>query len=45
MASTSKIYSENFNNNNSFKVNTLSALLSGVKIKANTSLILTTYIT
>ena len=45
MASTSKIYSKNFNNNNSFKVNTLSALLSDVKTKANTSLILTTYIT
>ena len=45
MASTSKIYPKNFNNNNSFKVNTLSTLLSGVKTKANTSLILTTYIT
>ena len=45
MVSTSKIYPKNFNNNNSFKVNTLSALLSGVKIKADTSLILTTYTT
>ena len=45
MASTSKIHSKNFNNNNSFKVNTLSALLSGVKTEANTGLILTTCIT
>ena len=45
MASTSEIYPENFNDNNSFKVNALSTLLSGVKTKANTSLILTTYIT
>ena len=45
MASTSKIHPKNFNNNNSFKVNILSALLSGVKTKANTGLILTTYIT
>jgi len=45
MASASKIYPKNFNNNNSFKVNTLSALLSGVKTKANTGLILTTYTT
>ena len=44
MASTSKIYSENFNNNNFFKVNILSALLSGVKIKTNIGLILTTCI-
>jgi len=44
MASTSKIYSKNFNNNNSFKVNILSTLLSGVKTEADTSLILTTYI-
>jgi len=43
MASTSRIYSKNFNNN-SFKVNTLSALLGDVKTKANTGLILTTYI-
>ena len=40
MASTSKIHPENFNNNNSSKVDTLSTVLSGV----NTSLILTTYI-
>ena len=45
MASTSKIHPENFNDNNSFKVNILFALLSGVKTKANTGLILTTYIT
>ena len=45
MASTSEIHPENFNNNNSFKVDTLSALLSGVKTGANTGLILTTYIT
>jgi hypothetical protein len=45
MASTSKIHPKNFDNNNSFKVNTLSALLSGVKTKADTGLILTTYIT
>ena len=44
IASASKIYPKNFNNNNSFKVNILSALLSCVKTKANTSLILTTYI-
>ena len=45
MASTSKIHPKNFNNNNSFKVNALSTLLSGIKTKADTSLILTTYIT
>ena len=45
MANTNKIYSENFDDNNSFKVDTLSALLSGVKTKTNTSLILITYIT
>ena len=45
MASTSEIHSKNFNDNNSFKVSTLSTLLSSVKTKANTSLILTTYIT
>ena len=39
MANTNKIYPENFDNNNSFKVDTLSALLSGVKTKADTSLI------
>ena len=44
MASTSETYSKNFNNNNSFKVNILSTLLSGVKTKANTGLTLTTYI-
>ena len=37
MASTSEIHSENFDNNNSFKVNTLSALLSGIKTKVNTN--------
>jgi hypothetical protein len=45
MASTSKIHSKNFNDNNSFKVNTLSTLLSGIKTEANTGLILTTYTT
>ena len=45
MASTSETYPENFNDNNSFKVDTLSALLSGVKTGANTGLIPTTYIT
>ena len=45
MANTSKIHPKNFNDNNSFKVNTLSALLNGVKIKANTSSILITYTT
>ena len=44
MANTNKIYPKNFNDNNSFKVNTLSALLSGIKTKTNTSLILITYI-
>ena len=43
MANTNEIYPKNFNNNNSFKVDTLSALLSSVKTKTNTSLILTTY--
>jgi len=45
MASTSEIHPKNFNDNNSFKVNILSALLSGVKTKANTGLIPTTYTT
>ena len=45
MANTSKTYSKNFDDNNSSKVGTLSTLLSGVKTKANTGLILTTYIT
>ena len=45
MASTSEIYPKNFDDNNSFKVDIFSALLSGVKTKADTSLILTTYIT
>jgi len=44
MASTSEIHSKNFNNNNSFKVDILSALLSGVKTEANTGLIPTTCI-
>ena len=43
MASISKTYPKNFNDNNSPKVNILSTLLSGVITKANTSLILTTY--
>ena len=37
MASTNEIYPENFDDNNSFKVDTLSALLSGVETKADTS--------
>ena len=45
MASTSKIHPKNFDDNNSFKANTLSTILSGVKTKADTSLIPTTYIT
>jgi len=45
MASTSEIHPENFNDNNSFKVDILFTLLSGVKTKANTGLIPTTYIT
>ena len=45
MANTNEIYLKNFNNNNSFKINTLSALLSGIKTKTNTSLIPITYIT
>jgi hypothetical protein len=45
MASTSEIHPKNFNDNNSSKADTLSALLSGVKTKANTSSIPTTYIT
>ena len=44
IASTSEIHPKNFDDNNSFKVNILSTLLSSVKTKANTSLILTTYI-
>ena len=45
MANTNEIYPENFDDNNSFKVDTLSALLSGVETKANTSSILITYTT
>jgi len=41
---TSKLYFKNFNNNNLFKVNILSTLLSSIKTKTNLSLILTTYI-
>ena len=44
MANISEIYFKNFNNNNSFKVNTLFTLLSGTNIKTNASLILITYI-
>ena len=44
MASISEIHPKNFNDNNSFKVNTLSALLSGVKTKADISLIPIIYI-
>jgi hypothetical protein len=39
MANTSEIHPKNFNDDNSFKVDTLSALLSGVKTKTNTNLI------
>ena len=39
MANISKIHPKNFDDNNSFKINTLSALLSGIKTKINTSLI------
>ena len=39
MANTSEIHSENFNDNNSFKVDILSALLSGTNTKINISLI------
>ena len=45
MANTSEIHPKNFDDNNSFKVNILSALLSGVKTKANTSSIPITYTT
>ena len=45
MANTNKIYLKNFDDNNSFKVDTLSAFLSGIKTKANTSSILITYMT
>ena len=44
MASTSEIHPENFDDNNSFKVNTLFTLLSGVKTKTDTNLILITCI-
>ena len=40
MASTSEIHSENFDDNNSFEVDTLLALLSGVETEANTGSIL-----
>jgi hypothetical protein len=42
MASTSEIHSENFEDNNSFEVDTLSAHLSGVETEANTGSIPTT---
>ena len=42
MASTSEIHSQNFDDNNSFEVNTLSPHLSGVETKADTSSIHTT---
>ena len=45
IASFSEIHSKNFNDNNSFKVNILFTLLSGIETKTNTSLILITYIT
>ena len=37
MANISEIHPKNFNDNNSFKINTLFTLLSGVKTKANTN--------
>ena len=45
MANTNEIYPENFNDNNSFKVDTLSALLNSIKTKTNTSLIPIIYMT
>ena len=45
MASTSEIHSENFEDNNSFEVDTLSAHLSGVETEADTGSIPTTSIT
>ena len=42
MASTSEIHSKNFDGNNSFEIDILSACLSGVKTKANTNLITNT---
>jgi len=45
MASTSEIHPKNLNDNNSFKVDTLSTLLSGVETKADTGSIPTTYTT
>ena len=44
MVNINEIYPKNFDDNNSFKVDTLSTFLSGVKTKINTSLILITYI-
>ena len=37
MANTSKIHPKNFNDDNSFKVDTLFTLLSGIKTKADIS--------
>jgi hypothetical protein len=45
MANTSETYSENFDDNNSSEVGTLSALLSGVETEADTGSIPTTYTT
>ena len=44
MANTNEIYPKNFDNNNSFKVNTLSVFSSGIKTKTNINLIRITYI-
>jgi hypothetical protein len=45
IASTSEIHFKNFNNNNSFKVNIFSVLLSSVKTEANANSIPTTHTT
>ena len=45
MATTSEIHSENFDDNNSLEVYTLSALLSSIETKADTGSIPTTHIT
>lgn len=45
MATTSEIHSENFDDNNSLEVDTLSALLSSIETKADTGSIPTTHTT
>jgi hypothetical protein len=42
IASTSKIHSENFDNNNSFEVDIFPALLSSIETEANAGSISTT---